>query len=166
VAVVNNVGDTETIHDSCGTGSDVHVDNWSGVVDIVDDNDIGSPSPGGDDDSEVRRLNNIEPCDIAAVGNVGGGHAINNIHRDVAVVNNVGNTEFVNNSCGTGPNINVGNQMGVVDIVAVLNSEPNDVAILQQQCTSLQQPEIVGNTNINIENQDHVGDDSVNNATR
>jgi hypothetical protein len=30
----------------------------------------------------------------------------------------------------------------------------------------LQQPEIVGNTNINNENQDRVGDDSVNNATR
>jgi hypothetical protein len=36
------------------------------------------------------------------------------------------------------------------------------VAILQQQRTSLQQPEIVGNTNINNENQDHVRDDSVN----
>jgi hypothetical protein len=40
------------------------------------------------------------------------------------------------------------------------------VAILQQQRTSLQQPEIAGNTNINNENQDRVGDDSVNNATR
>ncbi len=40
------------------------------------------------------------------------------------------------------------------------------MAILQQQHTSSQQPEIVGNTNINNENQDHEGDDSVNNATR
>jgi hypothetical protein len=79
---------------------------------------------------------------------------------------NVGNTEFINNSCGTGPDINVGDQMGMVDIVAALNSEPCDVAILQQQLTSLQQPEIVGNTNINNENQELVGDDSVNNATR
>jgi hypothetical protein len=56
--------------------------------------------------------------------------------------------------------------MGVVGIVAAINSEPHDVAILQQQCTSSQQPEIVGNTNINNENQDLVGDDSVNNSTR
>jgi hypothetical protein len=54
----------------------------------------------------------------------------------------------------------------MVDVVAALNSDPLDVAILQQQCTSLQQPEIVGNTNINNENEDHVGDDSVDNATR
>jgi hypothetical protein len=56
--------------------------------------------------------------------------------------------------------------MGVVDIVAALNSEPHDVAILQQQHSSLQQPEIIGNTNINNENQDRVEDDSVDNATR
>ncbi len=37
------------------------------------------------------------------------------------------------------------------------------MAILQQQCTSLQQPEIVGNTNINNENQERGGDDSVDN---
>jgi hypothetical protein len=55
--------------------------------------------------------------------------------------------------------------MGVVDVVAVLNSDPHDVAILQQQCTSLQQPEIIGNTNINNENQKQGEDDSVNNAT-
>ncbi len=109
---------------------------------------------------------NIEPCDVTAVGNVGGGHGINNNHCDVAVVNNVGNTEFINNSCGTGSDINVGNQMGMVGIVAALNSEPRDVVILQQQRTSSQQPEIIGNTNINNENQDRVGDDSVDNATR
>jgi hypothetical protein len=38
--------------------------------------------------------------------------------------------------------------MGMVDIVAALNSDLRDVAILQQQRTSLQQPEIGGNTNI------------------
>ncbi len=38
--------------------------------------------------------------------------------------------------------------------------------ILQQQHTLLQQPEIVGNTNINNENKECVGDDSVDNATR
>jgi hypothetical protein len=154
VAFVNNVGDTKIIHDSCGTGLDVHVDNWSGVGDVVGDNDNGSPSPGGDKGFEVGRLNNIEPREFAAVGNVGGGHAINNNHFDVAVVNNVGNTGFINNSCGTGPDINVGDRMGVVDIVAALNSDPHDVAILQQQRTSSQQPEIVGNTNINNENQE------------
>jgi hypothetical protein len=52
--------------------------------------------------------------------------------------------------------INVGDQMGVVDIVSALNNEPRDVPILQQQCTLLQQPEIVGNTNINNENQERV----------
>ncbi len=30
VAFVNNLGDNEIIHDSCGTGPDVHVDNRSG----------------------------------------------------------------------------------------------------------------------------------------
>ncbi len=55
--------------------------------------------------------------------------------------------------------------MDVVDIVADLNSDPHDVAILQQQRTPLQQPEIIGNTNINNENQEQREDDSVNNAT-
>ncbi len=55
--------------------------------------------------------------------------------------------------------------MAVVDVVAALDSDPHDVAILQQQGTSLQQPEIIGNTNINNENQEQGGDDSVSNAT-
>jgi hypothetical protein len=163
---MNNVGDTDIIHDGCGTGPEVNVEYWSGVVDVVVDNDNGSPSPGGDDGFKVGQINNIEPCDVAAVENIGRGHAINNNHRDVAVVNNVGNPEFINNSCDTGPDINVGNQMGVVDIVAALNSKPHNVAILQQQRTSLKQPEIAGNTNINNENHHCVGDDSVDNATR
>jgi hypothetical protein len=166
VAFVNNVGDTEIIHDSCGTGPDVPVDNQSGMGDAVGDNDNGSPSPGVDNGFEVGWRNIIEPRKFATVGNVGGGDAINNNHFDVAVVNNVSNTEFINNSCGTEPNINVGDQMGVVYIVAALNSDPHDVAILKQQRTSLQQPEIVGNTNINYENQERGGDDSVNNVTR
>ncbi len=116
--------------------------------DVVGDNDNGSPSPAGDNGFEVGQLNNIKPRDVAAVGNVGGGHAINNNHCDVAVVNNVGNNEFVNDSCATGPDINVGGPMGMVDIVAALNSDLRDVAILQQQRTSLQQPEIFDNTNI------------------
>jgi hypothetical protein len=143
VVFVINVGDTEIIHDGCGTGPDVHVDNWSSVGDLVGDNDNGSPSPGGDSGFEVRWLNNIELRDVATVGSVGGGHAINNNHCDVAAVNSVGNTEFINDSCGTGLDINVGDQMGMVDIIAALNSEPRDVAISQQQLTSLQQPEIV-----------------------
>jgi hypothetical protein len=106
------------------------------VGDIVGDDDNGSPSPGGEHSFEVKRFNNIEPCDVAAVGNVGGGHAINNNHCNEAVMNNVVNTEFINNSCGTGPDINIGDQMSVVNIVAALNSEPCDVAILQQQRTS------------------------------
>ncbi len=129
---MNNVGDTEIIHNRCGTGPDVHVDNRSGVVDIVGDNYNGSPSPGEDNGFEVGWLNNIEPPDVTAVGNVGGGHEININCCDVAVVNNVGNTEFINNSCGTRLDINIGNQMGMVDNVAALNSEPRDVAILQQ----------------------------------
>jgi hypothetical protein len=136
------------------------------MVDVVGDNDNGSPPPSRDDSFQVRWVNNIEPHDVSALGNVGGGHAIHNNHCDVAVMNNVGNTEFINDSCGTGPDINDSNQTGVVDAVAALNSEPRDVAILQQQHTSLQQPEIIGNTNIKNENQDHVGDDSVNNVTR
>jgi hypothetical protein len=80
-------------------------------------------------------------------------------------LNNVGNNEIVNDSCATGPDINVGDQMGMVDVIAALNSVPCDVAILQQQHTSLQQPETIGNTNINNENQEQKGDDSVDNAT-
>jgi hypothetical protein len=131
VAFVNNIGDTEIIHDSCGIGPDVHIDNWLGVGDIDGDNANGSLSHGGDNGFEVGGFNNIEPWDVAAVGNVGGDHTVNNNHCDVAVVNIVGNTEFINDSCGTGPDINVDDQMGMVDIVAALNSEPCDVAILQ-----------------------------------
>ncbi len=166
MALVNNVGDAEIIHDSCGTGPDIHVDNQLGMGDVVGDIDNGSPSPGLDNDFEIGRLNNIEQREFAVVGNVGGGHSINNNHFDVAVVNNVGNNDIIHDSCGTGPDINVGDQIGVVDVVAALNSNPRDVAILQQQCTSLQQPEIVGNTNIDNENQERGGDDSVHNATR
>ncbi len=54
--------------------------------------------------------------------------------------------------------------MGVVDVIAALNSDPRDVANLQQQRISLQQPEIIGNTNINNENQEQGGDNSVGNA--
>ncbi len=60
---------------------------------------------------------NNEPRYVSAVGNVGGDHAINNNNRDVAVVNNVGDTENIHNSCGTGPDVNVENRSGVVDIV-------------------------------------------------
>jgi hypothetical protein len=99
VADVNNAGASEIIYDSHGTGPDVNVENWPGVVDIFGVNDNGSTSPGGDNNFEVRWINNIEPRDVAAVGNIGGGHAINNIRRDVAVVNNIGNTKFINDSC-------------------------------------------------------------------
>ncbi len=78
-------------------------------MDVIGDNDNILPSPGGDNGFEVGRLNNIEPRDVAAVRNVGGGHAINNNHHDVAVVKNARNTEFINDSCGTGPDINFGN---------------------------------------------------------
>ncbi len=105
--------------------------------DVVGDNDNGSLSPGVDNGFEVGRLNNIEPREFAAAGNVGGGHLINNNHFDVAAVNNVCNNELINDSCGTGPDVNVGDQMGMVDIVAALNSDPRDVAIFQQQRTSL-----------------------------
>ena len=142
VALVNNVGDTEIIHDSCGTGPDVHVDNQSAMGDVVGDIDNGSLSPGLDNGFEIGRLNNIELREFVVVGNVGGGHSINNNHFDVAVVNNVGNNDIIHDSCGTGPDINVGDQIGVVDVVAALNSDPGDVAILQQQCTSLEQSEI------------------------
>jgi hypothetical protein len=74
VALVNNVGDSEIIHDSCGTGPDVHIDNQSGMGDVVGDIDNGSPSPGLDNGFEIGRLNNIEPREFAAVGNGGGGH--------------------------------------------------------------------------------------------
>ncbi len=80
-------------------------------------------------------------------------------------MNNVGNNEFMNDSCVTGLGINIGDWMGVVNVVAALNSDPRDVAILQQQRTSSQQPEIIGNVNINNENQEQGGDDSVNNVT-
>jgi hypothetical protein len=109
VAVMNNACDTEIIQDSCGTGPDVNVDNLLDVGDVIGDNDNGSPSPGGDNSFEVGQINNIEPRDVAAVGNIGGGHAINNNHRDVAIVNHVGTTDFINGSCGTGPDINIGN---------------------------------------------------------
>jgi hypothetical protein len=138
VAFVNNVGDTEIIHDICGTGPDVHIDNQSGVGDVVGDIDNGSPSTSLDNSFEIGRLNNFEPHEFAAVGNVGGGHLINNNHFDGAVVNNVGNNEIINNSCATRPDINIGDQMGMVDVVAALNSDPRDVAILQQQRTSSQ----------------------------
>ncbi len=106
--------------------------------DVVGDNDNGSPSPSVDNGFEVWWLNDIEPRLFAAVGNIGGGHLINNNHFNVAVVNNVGNNEFINNRCGTGPDINVGDQMGVVDIVAALKSDWRNLAILQQQRSSLQ----------------------------
>ncbi len=166
VALVNNVGDTEIIHNSCGTGPDIHIDNQLGMEDVVGYIDIGSPSPGLDNGVEIGRLNNIEQREFAALGNNGGGHLINNNHFDVAVVNNVGNNEIIHDICGTGPDINGDDRIGMVDVVAALNSDPRDVAILQQQRTSLQQPEIVGNTNINDENREQGGDDSVNNATR
>ncbi len=47
---MNNIGHAEIIHGSCGTGPDVHIDNRSGVGDVVGDNDNGSPSPGVDND--------------------------------------------------------------------------------------------------------------------
>ncbi len=75
---MNNVGDTEIIHNSCGTGPDVHLDNQSGMGDVVGDIDNGSLSPGLDNGFEIGRLNNIEPREFAAVGNVDGGHSINN----------------------------------------------------------------------------------------
>jgi hypothetical protein len=108
VALVNNAGDTEIIHNSCGTGPDVHVDNQLGMGDVIGDIDNGSLSPGLDNGFEIGRLNNIEPREFAAVGNVGGGHLINNNHFDVAVMNNVGNNVIIHNNCGTGPDINIG----------------------------------------------------------
>jgi hypothetical protein len=108
VAFVNNDGYTEIIHHSYGTGPDVHVDNRLGMGDVVGNIDNGSPSPSLDNSFEIGWLNNIEPCEFAAVGNVGGGHSINNNHFDVAVVNNVGNNEIIINGCDTGPDINYG----------------------------------------------------------
>ncbi len=61
VAVVNNVGDTEIIHDSCGNGPYINVDNWLGVGDVAGDNDNGSPSPGGDSSFKVDRLIILSP---------------------------------------------------------------------------------------------------------
>ncbi len=164
MALVNNVSDTKIINDSCGTGPDVHIDNQSGMGDVIGDIDNGSPSPSLDNSFKIGRLNYIEPREFAAIGNVGGGHSINNNHFDVAVVNNVGNNEIIHDSCGTGPDINVGDWIGMVDVIAALNSDPR--SFMQQQCTSLQQPEIVGNTNNNNENQEQGGDDIVNNATK
>jgi hypothetical protein len=108
VAVANNVSDNEIIHNSCGIGPDVHIDNHLGVGDVIGDNDNRSPSPGVDNSFEVRQPNNIELREFAAVGNVGGGHAINNNHCDVAVMKNIGKNEFINDGCGTGPDIKVG----------------------------------------------------------
>jgi hypothetical protein len=68
VALVNNVGDTEIIHNSCGTGPDIHVDNQLVVGNIVGDIDNGSPSPGLDNSFEIGQFNNIEPREFAAVG--------------------------------------------------------------------------------------------------
>jgi hypothetical protein len=70
VAFVNDVGDTEIIHNNCGTWPDVHIDNWLGMGDIVGDNDNCSLSPSVDNGFEVGRLNNIEQREFAAVGNV------------------------------------------------------------------------------------------------
>ncbi len=108
MALVNNVVDTEIIHNSCGTGPDVHIDNQSGMGDVIGDIDNGSPSPGLDNGFEIGWLNNIEPREFAAVGNGGGGHLINNNQFDVAAVNNVCNNDILHDSCGTGPDINVG----------------------------------------------------------
>jgi hypothetical protein len=60
---------------------------------------------------------NNERRDVSAVGNVGGDHAINNKNRDVAVVNNVSDTENIHNSCGTAPDVNIENWLGVVDVI-------------------------------------------------
>jgi hypothetical protein len=117
VALVNNIGDTENIHNSCGTGPDVHIDNQLGVGDVVGDIDNCSLSPGLDNGFEIKWLNNIELREFAAIGNVGGGHSINNNHFDVTVMNNVSNNEIIHDSCGTEPDINVGDRIGVVDVI-------------------------------------------------
>jgi hypothetical protein len=67
--------------------------------------------------SICNNSSNNEPCDVSAVGNVGGDHAINDNNHDVAVMNNVGDTEIIHNNCGTGPDIHVDNQSGVGDVV-------------------------------------------------
>ena len=117
VAFVNIVADTEIIDNSYGTGPDVCIDNRSGVGDVISDIFNGSPSPGLDNSFEIGRLNNIEPREFAVVGNVSGGHLINNNHFDVAVVNNVGNNDIIHDSCGTGPDVHVDNQSGMGDVV-------------------------------------------------
>ncbi len=66
MAVVNNNGDTGIIQDSCGTGPEINVDNWSGMVDVVGDNDKGSPSPCGDDGFEVGYIYNRKNLQNAA----------------------------------------------------------------------------------------------------
>jgi hypothetical protein len=68
VAFVNNVGDIETIHNSCGTGPDVYIDNRLGVGYVIGDIHNGSPSPSLDNDFEIGQLNNIKPREFAAVG--------------------------------------------------------------------------------------------------
>jgi hypothetical protein len=108
VALVNNVGDTEIIHDSCGTVPDVNIYNQSGVVNVVGDIDNGSPSSGLDNGFEIGWPNHVEPHEFAAIGNVGGGHLINNNPFYLAAMNNVRNNEIIHNSCGTGLDINVG----------------------------------------------------------
>ncbi len=57
MALVNNIDDTESIHDSCGTGPDIHIDNQLGMGDLVGDIDNDSPSPGLDKGFEIEWLN-------------------------------------------------------------------------------------------------------------
>jgi hypothetical protein len=65
---------------------------------------------------------NNEPCDVSAVGNVGGDHAINNNNGDVAFVNNVGDTEIIHNSCGTEPDVHIDNRLGMGDVVGDIDN--------------------------------------------
>ncbi len=67
---VNNIGDTEIIYNSCGTGPDVNIENWTGVVEVIGDNDNGSPSLSGDNGFEVGRINNIEPRDVVVMQSI------------------------------------------------------------------------------------------------
>ncbi len=60
---------------------------------------------------------NNEPCDVSAVGNIGGDHAINKNNCDVAFVNNVGDTEIIQDSCGTGPVVHIDNWSGMGDAI-------------------------------------------------
>jgi hypothetical protein len=60
---------------------------------------------------------NHEPCDVSAVGNIGGDHAINNNNCYVAFVNDIGDTEISYGSCGTGPDVHVSNWSGVGDAI-------------------------------------------------